>query len=312
MRDQVQTILKRASKECVYTKRGGGLITPSRAGYPLLTQVLELLVLPKLPSPESAERLSFNSRMSIAQGYVYESALYDELCDKYGEDNVKYQVPTKYGCDLQGTADFVVTTEDEIIVIDAKAVNVDTKRELLERKIGNDNWSYRTQLAIYVQAMRVKEDKRNNESNRRKVRGEWYCWSPGAKKQWVVKLPNEEVQSLVFGAMWRVNELAKIKIAMEDGDFFKAVELACQRADELILPKSFFYGRPCASTSFHYNPYSELFFYDITADDEDTDDGFPIETELLKQVTLKLMLDGRDGVMLPYEEYLAELNATFS
>jgi len=305
MRDQVQTILERAAKECVYTKRGDNLISPSRAGQLLLTQVLELLVLPKLPQPKSSERLPFNSVMSIAQGYVYESALYDELCEKYGESNVEYQVPATYG-ELQGTADFVVTTEDEIIVIDAKAVNVSTKRELLERKIGTDNWSYRTQLAIYVRAFQAKE-------SNKKVRGEWYCWSPGVKKQWIVKLPDNEVVERVDAALWRVGEFYKIKALMEQGDnMVEAAALACQDARELILPKDFYFGRPCASKAFDYNPYAELFYYDVSADDDEEDDGFPIEKALLELVTFNLMVDGRDGTMLQYKEYLAELNIEFS
>lgn len=308
--DDVQRILQRAADNSSYVKRGNIVITPSRAGIPLLTQVLELLVLPKLPQPTNHGALSFNSKMSIAQGFIYESALYEELVKEYGEENVDYQEHVTYG-EFQGTADFIVNTGEKLLVIDAKAVNVSTKRELIDRKIGTDNWSYRTQLALYVMAVA------DSLESDYPVEGMWYCWSPGAKKQWKVKISDGECIELANKANQRLETFKLIQQELsgangDEVDFEAAVDLATSNMLELILPKDFYFGRPSPSTGFHFNPYAELFFYDIKADDEEEDDGFPIERDLIKIVTQKLMMDAYQGVDKPYDEYIAELNSEFS
>lgn len=310
MDNTIKRILERAAAESEYVKRGDFAITPSRAGIPLLTQVLELLVLPKLPQPKGAGEMSFNNKMSIAQGFLYESALYEEFIKEYGEDNVWYQEPISYGV-FKGTADFLIKTEDEIIVIDAKAVNVGTKRELMDRKIGDDRWGYRTQLAIY--ALAVADTVNSNAP----VKAMWYCWSPGVKKQWKVKMDAFEIIELANRAVTRAKnfELIKQELDGELGDvidFEQAAEMATSNPLELIRPKDFFYGRPAPSAGFHFNPYSHLFFYDISAEDDEEEDGYPIERELIKKVTLRLMMDAHKGIDVPYEEYVKELNEEFS
>lgn len=299
----VKQILQRAAEGCSSTEVSQSVIRPSKSGYPLLANVLTQLVFPRLPKPpltspdERAENAKLDSRLrstiSIGIGFLFESALEEYLKSKYPDHKLIAQPELKWESFI-GHADYLLVSADEheVIVIDAKAFDAPTLRDIKERKL-NDNWSYPTQLAVYAKGAQQLFPEAV-------VVPVWYVWSVPSKKLFRVVQPLNQVEKLAKVANNRVINYQQVQYQLEQGNFRAAAEIACGEAAPLI-PKSYFYGRLSAATSFHYAAYSEL-FYPMTDSDED---GYPLQGDALIFLVEKLMKDAVEGTNTKaYQEYL--------
>lgn len=300
MKDDIQRLLEKASYASIYTSASDHPITPSRAGYPLLTQVLELLVLPNLPQPTSKPELAndISKQMSIAMGYVFEQTLPPLLSAHFPDATVIVEQPPLSYQGFVGTGDFIVLSKEKAVVIDAKCMNVKSRRDAVERKFTRDNWSYPTQLALY--AMAASELYPSHD-----ISAHWYFYSIPLRKVFNVELKAPDIVKLANAAVERRDTFDKVCTLLYAGNYSEAAALACSNPSELILPKDYLYGNLCGCTPFHYNPYAELFFYEV--DDEGDHDGFPLEQELLQKVVTKLMQDSQSGTSLAYADYINEI-----
>jgi hypothetical protein len=260
-------------------------------------------VFPRLPKPpftnpdERAENAKVDSRLrstiSIGIGFLFESALEEYLKAKYPDHKLIAQPELQWESFI-GHADYLLVSPDEheVIVIDAKAFDAPTLRDIKERKL-NDNWSYPTQLAVYAEGAQQLFPEAV-------VVPVWYVWSVPSKKLFRVVQSLNQVKKLAKVANNRVIKYQQVQYQLEQGNFRAAAEIACGEAAPLI-PKSYFYGRLSAATSFHYSAYSEL-FYHMTDSDED---GYPLQGNALILLVEKLMKDAVDGTNTEaYQEYL--------
>lgn len=299
----VKQILQRAAEGCSSTEVSQSVIRPSKSGYPLLANVLTQLVFPRLPKPpftspdERAEQAKIDSRLrstiSIGIGFLFESALEEYLKAKYPDHKLIAQPELQWNSFI-GHADYLLVSPDEheVIVIDAKAFDAPTLRDIKERKL-NDNWSYPTQLAIYAKGAQQLFPEAV-------VVPVWYVWSVPSKKLFRVVQSLNQVEKLAKVAANRVAIYNDVQKLLEAKDYRMAAEMACSELEPLI-PKSYFYGRLAAATSFHYAAYSEL-FYPMTDSDED---GYPLQGETLILLVEKLMKDAVEGTNTEaYQEYL--------
>ena len=300
----LKQVLSKAAEGCESTSQSCSVIRPSKAGYSLLTAVLTQLVLPKLPQPVSGSgKKSLESKlrttMSIGIGFLFEAAMRETLEADYPGYTVVEQPELKWKS-FVGHADYMMVAPDlsEVIVVDAKAFDAPTLRDIKERKL-NDNWGYPTQLAVY--AMGVQE-----QFPDAKVVSAWYVWSVPNKKLFRVYQDFKLCQQLANVAQDRVEVYSQVKELLEKQDFRAAAELACTAVDLVALPnKSYFYGNLTASTAFHYNAYSEL-FYPMCGSDED---GYPLAGEELISLVEKLMRDAYEGNLTEeYSNYLASVS----
>ena len=298
----VKSVLEKAAAGCNSTEVSQSVIRPSKSGYTLLSNVLTGLVFPRLPkppytSPDEETNNKIDSRlrstMSIGIGFLFESALEEYLNSRYPDHKLITQPELKWES-FVGHADYLLvsTDEREVIVIDAKAFDAPTLRDIKERKL-NDNWSYPTQLAVYAKGAQQLFPEAV-------VVPVWYVWSVPSKKLFRVVQSLSQVEKLAKAAAVRVEVYKDVQMLLEKGEFKQAAHLACSEAEPLI-PKSYFYGRLAPATSFHYAAYSEL-FYPMTDSDED---GYPLQGEALISLVEKLMRDAVQGTNTEaYQEYL--------
>lgn len=266
-------------------------------------------MLPRLPQPvvggKGTDLSKLATAVSIGTGFLFERCLVPYLQAKFPTYTLVEQ-PKLQWREFQGTADFLLHNPEtkHALIIDAKAFRSDTLREIKERKL-TDNWSYPTQLALYHVASQ--EQMPDYE-----VDAFWYVWSVSKAKLFVVEQEFDKSERLAFAADRRTLLYKKVQTLLESGSYKEAAKLATGNANECLLDKGYFFGNLCASTKFHYNCYSDLFYPELDPDGEDY--GLPLTGEPLTLLVERLMHDSctPNADHTYYREYLLDKGYTLS
>lgn len=268
----------------------------SRAGLPLLQLVMEDFIIPKLPvlssgSPKSSHaeiQKTIRRNMAISSGYLFEKAVGGVLPEEYPEFQVYAQHKLEYK-GITGTCDFLLVDElqKKAIVIECKALDVQSLTEAKENKLLIDNWGYLTQMCLYVAAV---QDKYPEFS----VECQWRLWAKKISKAFTYKPTIDNFASVVSKAEERANNYDWFKRSFEAKSTTSCLDSAFSFDDPLPL-KTFHYGHLAASCGLHFSPWSSAILDEDGLLRTDAEDNlkrmleFVFTPEPTKQQLLSLM-----------------------
>jgi PD-(D/E)XK nuclease superfamily len=291
----LKTIMQEAATGSDSTSTSTSIIRPSKAGAPLLVHVVEdawktlegrpeFTDLKRKPAkaPKRNTLAALKSNMSTAIGYLFEAAVRDLIEEDFPDYTIESQPKLSWGS-FHGTADYKLVSDDgsHVVIIDCKAFGVATLREVNSNKL-TDNWGYRTQLALYRQAVAAQHPEAE-------VSAWWYVWCVPARNLFCVELKQEEARVLANAAERRAQDFVQIQCLLLNNHIDEAVALATR---ECLLPKDVFYGNYCAATGFHYHPLAPLFY-------PEDNDGCPIADEALSSVVKGLLVKAQEAKTSP-------------
>jgi hypothetical protein len=269
--DRVVQILAEAAAEADeannYNKATSPHIRCSRAGLPLIQQVVEDKIISKLPHQEnnfwkakeedefsllSPNQSQMKFEMAIAQGYLFERVVAWQLQQAFPKAFIQHNVDLEFE-GLGGHCDFLVINEEEkqAIVIECKAIGAFSEKEARE-KVLSDNYGYFTQLSLYQAAI-------HKQLPDYEVRGEWRVWN---KRQ-------DQALTIPYELPFR----EALKVANKASKKAELYERACslfdqQKTDELIHflfnfsdpfpPKKQTRAYYLGTCSFHFSPWCSL------------------------------------------------------
>lgn len=231
----------------------------SRAGLPLLQLVMEDFILPKLPSvlpeqPVNSGTLqkSIRREMAISTGFLYEKVVGQHLYDEYnGQYEVWSQQKLEYK-GITGTADYLLIDHqgNRAIVVECKALDVQSLTEAKENKLLVDNWGYLTQMCLYLAAVRQKYPEYT-------VEGQWRLWAKKISKSFTYKYQTTTPDEQTDTALWRAEAYEYFKAHFVKGSSEDLAKFVLKKTNKDHLPlRSFHYGHLTGSCGFHFSPWA--------------------------------------------------------
>lgn len=231
----------------------------SRAGLPLLQLALEDFIFPRLPKLATEEentgslsrtqaQRKHKRTMALSLGFLYEKVVGAYLADEHPGFEVWAQQKLEYE-GITGTCDYLLLDNENkrAIVIECKALDVDTLKEAKENKLLVDNWGYLSQLCLYGAAVQQKYPEYDIEL-------QWRVWAKKASKSFVYKY-TDGWETVVDTAVNRSSAYNIFKRYWSDGNVNACVNLLFAFTDPLPL-RQFYYGQLCASCGLHFSPWA--------------------------------------------------------
>jgi hypothetical protein len=269
--DRVVQILAEAAEEASeaneFNKENAPTIRCSRAGLPLIQQIIEDKIIPKLPRIESnfwkakendpSSLLSSNQsqikfEMAIAQGYLFERVIAWQLQQAFPNAEIKHNVPLSYK-KLEGHCDFLVLNhkEKQAIIIECKAIGAFNEKEVKE-KVLSDNYGYFSQLSLYQAA--IKEQFPEYE-----VKGEWRVWSKRQDQALLIpyEFPIKEAIKVANSAVKKAELYDRASRLFEEQKIDELVSFLFNFS-EAIPDKKLTKAYYLSTCSFHFSPWSSL------------------------------------------------------
>jgi hypothetical protein len=269
--DRIVQILYEAAHEAeaanTFNKETTPTIRCSRAGLPLMQQILEDKVIPNLPpllynfwqdkEEDDASFLTSNQsqikrEMAIAQGYLFERVVAASLSHEHPTAEIKNNVPLSYK-GLEGHCDFLVVKEkeQEAIVVECKALGAFSQQEAQE-KVNSDNYGYYSQLSLYQAAV-------HELFPSFIVKGEWRVWNK--RQEQALRIPYEGGLEEALQVANKAVEKAKL--------YEEATRLFEEKQDAELVSFLFSCSEPfpakkqtrayyLSTCSFHFSPWSHL------------------------------------------------------
>jgi len=269
--DRIVQILYEAAHEAEeannYNKETTPTIRCSRAGLPLIQQILEDKIIPNLPSisfdfwkqkeEDESSCLTTNQsqikrEMAIAQGYLFERVVAFSLQQEHPSAEIKNNVPLAFK-GLEGHCDFLVIKEkeQEAIIVECKALGAFSEQEAIE-KVHSDNYGYYSQLSLYQAA--VKEIFPSFV-----VRGEWRVWNK--RQEQALRIPYEggleEAVAVANKAVEKAELYKKAVSLYEEQKISELVSFLLSFSEpfpEKKQTRAYYLG----TCSFHFSPWSRL------------------------------------------------------
>lgn len=226
----------------------------SRAGYPLVSLLLEDFVIPMLPRiapPYKTERqqtqYDISRTMAQSTGYLFEQVIKQQL-EKTLIVKPQYLVSV---ASMKGSCDMITIDKEKnlVSVVECKALKYSTKQEATTKALCNDGaTSYTSQLALYKEGIRYAfPDYR--------VEAYWMLWCKASASFFKVPFlfSSEDIVNVIES---KVRSYNQFKAYFEARDLSNCVDYL--RFDTLPLKEPFF-SSFSASCPFHFSPWSNVF-----------------------------------------------------
>lgn len=251
-----------ANTAAEYNRDKQPTMRPSRAGLPLIQLVLEDLLIPKLPKitgnqPQWKTKADpFASVMRLANGYLFEKAVEQELLSIYEGTNAQVLTQEQLTLDgMVGSCDMLVVNHATklALVIECKALKAYSVSEVKQQKLLCDNWGYLTQLVLYTIAVQQKYPDYE-------VIPWWYVWMKPLERHTKVALTytQAEMQQIYSDVLTKAQQYQEFKDNFSAGKLSYGVHKLLHNTVELphkIQAEGYMKG----SCSLHFDPYAQLF-----------------------------------------------------
>lgn len=282
---QIAELMAKAAAEAgvaaEYNRSTEATMRASRAGLPLLQQVLEDKIIRQLPYRERSwdyskknpdykfhdpQQKRIQHEMRIATGYLFEQIVGKLLAEAYPGCEISGNLELEYK-GLRGHCDFIVLdhTNNHIVIVECKAIKIFSAKEACDKKVYVDNDGYFSQVSIYMAAAKQLFPTYT-------VSGEWRVWAKRVDKSYRIEYPGslESAIAVAEEAMVKREQYNRVCELVERGFYKEATDYLMEHT-ETLPEKIFENGYYNASCGFHYSPWSDLvvdkhgFFLDAAA-----------------------------------------------
>lgn len=231
----------------------------SKAGIPVLFCFLEDFTIPKLiekkltfvdrstlPSQSAVEKT-----INVSIGYLFEQIVGLTLKEEYPSYELHHDVELEYK-GILGHSDWLLTSEESIILVECKAITCYEASSARETKLQVDNYGYRTQMALYLSALRQRfPDKA--------IKAEWRVWSKPLSRYFRIEpyMSEYTVNQLAEQAVAKKHIYELAKELCVKGEFNTAASILLNATVDIPLKeKTRTYWK--GTCSFHFTEYSKL------------------------------------------------------
>lgn len=240
----------------------------SRAGLPLVQQILEDKIIKQLPkrytnfayskkNPNYAyfdpQQSRIQHEMRIATGYLFEQIVWKLLSEAYPGWELSGNLELEYK-GLKGHCDFVVIDHKNSLakIVECKAIKTFSAKEACEQKLLVDNYGYYSQVSIYMAALK-------QMFPTYAVEGEWRVWAKRVDQSYLVKYPHtlEEAVAVAEEAMVKREHYNRVFELYNKNMIDEAATYLMDKT-ETLPEKIFSKGYYNASCGLHYSPWSNL------------------------------------------------------